>query len=580
MDAVLKYSHADEGATWQAVYDQRDKHTKQPDGMVQLLAAEDVRHFLVERVHEPSAVKAARARGLQQSPAAAGTSGGSSGSGKGRKRRGGARPRGGQQAARKRLAALEDRTASASTERAVADAERATKGDALRRALRSLCVEAQWLSVGAVLKLLEHVDSAAVRLAGVEVLAAMDGAVRAAHAGGALAARLGDREREVRRRALAALAEMEVAEVAVHADSVLASLRAPAGAACASAGVDAAASENAEQQGFFRRQFERMAAENRRMTEELSRIRPHRDWDAVLRNLHSAMDAERRAMGSWSVARRLVVRLERSDVVPCMLRAFSKASKKELVRAATEVRFQGELGVDQGGPTREMWHLFRKQLFAHAAASANGERQHLFEQLSEDEAVSARVPAAACTSEQQLAQFHAIGRVFLKALLEQQLLPPGIVALGSCSAQGGGGRRSLLLSYLAAPDDEAAADRSAIGTCGVPQPAQAEAEAREALAVLRHHSPGLATTFTNLLDDEERLEGSALTLGDILGSESALPMGSRAQRAAAVCWLVHERLLEVRRPQLRALKAGFLSCGVDLRGPLQLFLPQELVSLR
>ena len=82
------------------------------------------------------------------------------------------------------------------------------------------------------------------------------------------------------------------------------------------------------------------------------------------------------------------------------------------------------------------------------------------------------------------------------------------------------------------------ADRRAIGTCGEPAEADAEREAREALLVLGHHSPALAKTFRNLLSGAQE---RGTTLGDILGTDSELPMDAVGKRAVAVCKLVHER---------------------------------------
>ena len=77
-----------------------------------------------------------------------------------------------------------------------------------------------------------------------------------------------------------------------------------------------------------------------------------------------------------------------------------------------------------------------------------------------------------------------IGRCIAKAVVEQQPLPPQLLA-----SRRGARARCVLLSYLVAPDQERAADAEACGTCGAPSAERALVEVEEALAVLAHHAP-------------------------------------------------------------------------------------------
>ena len=90
-----------------------------------------------------------------------------------------------------------------------------------------------------------------------------------------------------------------------------------------------------------------------------------------------------------------VLKLDRSNLLCTLLAACGTAGKRLLVCAPTQVKFTGEAGVDEGGLSREMWALFRAELFAYQVGGAR-----LFEPLSG--AGSAFVPAEGCTSVEQL----------------------------------------------------------------------------------------------------------------------------------------------------------------------------------
>ena len=91
------------------------------------------------------------------------------------------------------------------------------------------------------------------------------------------------------------------------------------------------------------------------------------------------------------------LKLERGKFLCTLLGrgACGTAGKRQLVCAPTQVKFLGEPGIDDGGLSREMWSLFRSELFTYEVGGTS-----LFEPLSGPG--SAYVPTEGCTSAEQL----------------------------------------------------------------------------------------------------------------------------------------------------------------------------------
>ena len=66
-------------------------------------------------------------------------------------------------------------------------------------------------------------------------------------------------------------------------------------------------------------------------------------------------------------------------------------------------------------------------------------------------------------------------------------------------------------------------------------------------------------SYRNLLEQQPE---SQITLGDVLGTEDTAPMNTRAERAVAVCKLVHATLIGQRRQQLEALSRASSRWGL------------------
>ena len=147
--------------------------------------------------------------------------------------------------------------------------------------------------------------------------------------------------------------------------------------------------------------------------------------------------------------------VDRTQIVRSFLEACGKASKKCLGCGATFVKFKNEPGLDQGGPTQELFTLFRRRLLAPPAGDLC-----LFAGLvgeggdgagAEDE--RAFVPRADDSSEIMLDKFRLLGKALFVVVRNDMMLDSRFA--------------SYVFWYICAPDDAwQLADKAAIGTAG------------------------------------------------------------------------------------------------------------------
>ena len=145
--------------------------------------------------------------------------------------------------------------------------------------------------------------------------------------------------------------------------------------------------------------------------------RRHRAWESCFGAWQSHLAAEQRGILKGKRSPPWVLKLDRGRLIYTLLAACGTASKRQLVCAPTEVKFLDEAGIDEGGLSREMWSLFRSELFSYEVGGTR-----LFEPLSG--ANSAFVPTEGCTSAEQLQSYRMLGRLMAKAVVEQEHLPP------------------------------------------------------------------------------------------------------------------------------------------------------------
>ena len=117
--------------------------------------------------------------------------------------------------------------------------------------------------------MMEH-DVDSVRQVAMEVFSAMHEEVQQAHGVSAVVARLRDKNAAVQAQALSALSTMEVGELAEHADLVVANLASASGSGPPGSRSNRPSGTLIKQQAsVFILEFQRMAAENRRLRAQL-----------------------------------------------------------------------------------------------------------------------------------------------------------------------------------------------------------------------------------------------------------------------------------------------------------------------
>ena len=190
----------------------------------------------------------------------------------------------------------------------------------------------------------------------------------------------------------------------------------------------------------------------------------------------------------------------------------------------TRVAFEGEAGVDEGGPTAEMHALF----WVEVCKPAHG----LFEQHP-DEGDGRYLPKRGAPPE----LLESVGRVLLKSIVDDHPTGPQLAR--------------FLFLFLR-------------GRCCFEPQGATDAHAREALDTLADFAPGLARRWR-----VHALEASADQLGDLTLDmfDEALGEGAvtRANVASAVVAGCRRVLLQERSDELKALERGFTFSGkVDL----------------
>lgn len=261
-------------------------------------------------------------------------------------------------------------------------------------------------------------------------------------------------------------------------------------------------------------------------------------------------NAPTRLPGCFERARDILLRW-RWRLHGCVCQCVERATKKELLCAATNVSFVGEEGVDEGGLSREMWAQLRLQLCSRGGSSAaeaavgGGEAAEappkLFEPAWADES-GGWIPSTQAAQ----ADCESLGKLLVKVVVESQSLPPQLAA--------------YVLAYICCADEgHAAADKAALGTEGNPDEEHAEEEAEKVLCVVEQLDPARGRTVRNLLDQDS---AGFATQDDLFCDGVPTPMpNTRPGRAAALVRHHHRHLIALRRPQLEAMREGFAWCA-------------------
>jgi hypothetical protein len=261
-------------------------------------------------------------------------------------------------------------------------------------------------------------------------------------------------------------------------------------------------------------------------------------------------NAPTRLPGCFERARDILLRW-RWRLHGCVCQCVERATKKELLCAATNVSFVGEEGVDEGGLSREMWAQLRLQLCSRGGSSAaeaavgGGEAAEappkLFEPAWADES-GGWIPSTQAAQ----ADCESLGKLLVKVVVESQSLPPQLAA--------------YVLAYICCADEgHAAADKAALGTEGNPDEEHAEEEAEKVLCVVEQLDPARGRTVRNLLDQDS---AGFATQDDLFCDGVPTPMpNTRPGRAAALVRHHHRHLIAKRRPQLEAMREGFAWCA-------------------
>ena len=252
-----------------------------------------------------------------------------------------------------------------------------------------------------------------------------------------------------------------------------------------------------------------------------------------------------------------------------------------------------EIGIDQGGLTRELFTLFRQRLVAPSRGD-----------LALFEGFSSRVGAhdggwnAQETTEERGFVPRAGAAYETAAMLEKyRLLGRAIFVVVRSGETLSNRFASFVLAYLCAEDALPLADRAAIGTAGSFEAVGAAAgfdaasfcdsdrraleEVERVLTVTSALDPELAESLRRMVT--QPLDPEFSTGADMVDdSDGDVTIeNTEGGRARFVCSYLHGRLIGCRRRQLEAMKDGFCrrSDEADLRAALGLYTAQELADL-
>jgi len=146
-------------------------------------------------------------------------------------------------------------------------------------------------------------------------------------------------------------------------------------------------------------------------------------WAALYGAISTARQAAER---HWKGAVRLTV--SRTDVVGTVLQAFDKSCRTtEALLKPLRVKFEGEHGEDEGGLTSELFTLFFAALPHYTVLQTeSGPPVCLFERGSDDS--TCFLPAAHDHCARRADVYETIGRIVVKALVEERPVPSNIAS--------------------------------------------------------------------------------------------------------------------------------------------------------
>jgi hypothetical protein len=214
------------------------------------------------------------------------------------------------------------------------------------------------------------------------------------------------------------------------------------------------------------------------------------------------------------------VKLQRERFMLSLLGCAKKASKKDIMCASTEVKFDNEQGVDEGGLSAEMWGQMRVRLCPDHSSVESEAGLPLFENITSGVESCNFVPCQTANHD----HMESLGRLFLKVVVESLFLPRSLAA--------------YVLAYVASAQEGKAVDRAAIGTDGEPRSdADAESQVQAVLAVVAHLDCSLEQSMRRML--ETSCAGFD-TVDDLLGNDDEAALeDTRPGRARALCRHFH-----------------------------------------
>ena len=205
------------------------------------------------------------------------------------------------------------------------------------------------------------------------------------------------------------------------------------------------------------------------------------------------------------------------------------------------VTYEGEDEYDDGGLTAEMFRTALEQAFAS--------RSH-FDYPEGGTALPAPPPSDSSDPEHHYEQLFYVGAICLKALLDELPIGPQLARF----------------AYDFLVDEHRPVAQNALR------------DLPSAMATLRDHDPGMASTFENAMKDRETWEGSVDAFEELLGSRrGGARVGPPRKVVLDMCKHV---LFDKRAKALRAFRDGFvLSAGEGSDGGSLLDLSPQLANL-
>ena len=290
--------------------------------------------------------------------------------------------------------------------------------------------------------------------------------------------------------------------------------------------------------------------------------------------------------------KQLKVRRDPEHFLRDSCKAINRLSKKELVCTPIWIKFDHESGVDEGGLTREFWSMISEILGGQSDSLGS---LRLFERICDD-AGAAFLPAKAAHDDESLGLFEGLGKLMFRLLLDSAAPLPK--SEGQAAQQPLGSGFGLLALRYIMYFEEGMSDISVCHASGEDKGYLGDKTALLRLLSKGHGADSLADSMQSLLDPDEPLDDTT-TLGTdglcLLDPDDPAEIGAAAPEAVealaqmemregdrskeqAVIGLLHHKLVGSRRPQLDALRRGFMY-ATDLRYALKPLSDDQLQKL-